>query len=529
MKKTFLSCLCCALLAAGLQAAEKPGGAWDVRLRSYAGSVLVRPAGTRRWVNAHPGLPMKQGDLVRTGKKSSADLSLDGKGLISLNASTEFLLKDPRRKDSVFTLSAGRFIAKVTGLSKLAARMSIRTPTAVCAVRGTEFGVAYDKEADETLVNVFEEGMVEVTSLDENGNPVGETISVIPRNEVRVKKEMEAMTLAPSPAQRYKDPGIFSVRKKLSELGKAYTPLEKSEREELRGELLGGSRHAKASAAGDGHDGESGQGGAAEKGAGQKGGAEARGGAGHAGERGADGSPKASAGQGGASRAGAGAADDDRRNSDYDGGRKARARDDESGDPRHLAGGHNRKKGPPGRGGGDDGRGPLAGGPGGKARAGAGTQGAGDGARTKSAGDGPPAGRVFEGALSRPSSPTDKSVDTAVSRVQQQLSATGNESAIPSSELRAMVVSAAKTSASDASFQAALNASLAERLALAEAPSLVTTRTSLAAPQTSVSTAKTSIVGVTSPNITTPVMTNTSLTNTSVTNTTTGGTTIKKK
>ena len=83
MKKTLFACLCCALFASGLQAAEKNGGSWDTRLRAYAGRGLVRPAGTKRWVQARPGLPLRQGDLVRTGKRSSADLSLDGKGIIS--------------------------------------------------------------------------------------------------------------------------------------------------------------------------------------------------------------------------------------------------------------------------------------------------------------------------------------------------------------------------------------------------------------------------------------------------------------
>lgn len=530
MKKTIFAFLCCALLASGLLAAEKPGGAWDTRLRSYTGSVLVRPAGTKRWVNARAGLPLKRGDLVRTGKKSSADLSLDGKGIISLSASTEFALKEQKRTASDFVLSAGRLIAKVTGLKKLSARLTVRTPTSVCAVRGTEFGVAYDKDLDETLVNVFEEGEVEVTSLDETGNPVGETLTVIPRNEVRVKKEMEAMTLAPSPAQRYRDPGISSVRKKLTELDKSYKPMENREREELRGEVLSGERYAKGSASGDAYARGNGQGGAAEKGAGQKGGAEA-GGGGQAAERGADGKLKASDGPGRAAKAGARATGDGSEKAGADGVRKARQRDDDGEGHSRMAGGHNRKQGA-GRGGGDDAHSKsLAGGRGGKAGSGAAAAGSGDGPRIKSAsgagGAGSMADRDREAPISRPVSPTDKNVDAAVSRLQERLSYTGNDGAIPSSELRTMVVSAAKTTATDAAFTSALNASLVERLALTETTSLSTAKTALGATQTSVSTTK-SGVGVTSPNITSPVMTNTGISGSNITNTKIG-TTVKKK
>jgi len=254
MTNKLICALFVALLAAGQAAAagkSRPGsgGDWDASIYAYTGSVLVQPAGTKRWANARKGFPLKAGDTVRTGKRSSADVSLDGRGIIAINASSEFGLRDLKRRDSSFVLRTGRFIMKITGLKQRMEKLSVRTPTAVAAVRGTEFAVTFDKNLAETLVNVFEEGEVLVSSLDENGNQVGESIVVIPRHEVRVRKEMEAMSLAQSPAQTYKDPGIFSVRKKLSTLDKEYRQPDKKEREEARAEALGGKRPAGTEAA----------------------------------------------------------------------------------------------------------------------------------------------------------------------------------------------------------------------------------------------------------------------------------------
>lgn len=535
MTKALFICLCCSLFAAAGKN-ETPGGVWDARLYGYTGSVLVRPAGGKNWANARKGLPLSQGDVVRTGKKSSADISLDGRGMVTLNASTEFDLKTLKRKDSSFALRAGRLIIKITGLKARMERMAVRTPTAVAAVRGTEFGVDYSKDLAETLVNVFEEGQVEVTSLDENGNPVGETITVIPRHEVRVRKEMEAMSLAQSPASRYKDPGIFSVRSKLGALEKAYQPMDRLERDEEREQAFDGKGRGRTAA---GYDeeraGQESQAGAYDRAGRKKGGA--GGDAAAAEGSGQDGRKR---GEGGYAKGSRESGEDGAQGGRYarDGSRKKSGDDGDDGEGgRSKSGMHRFGKG---RGGDDDdgggrGKGGLLG------RGGKGGGGGGDGGgnRAKSGAAGPGPGAIAggaasrpgvagaiagaavinpasEGALSRPTSATDKSVGTIVSRVQDKLAATGNDGLISNSELRTLVLSAAKTSTSDASFTAALNASVAERIALSDTSS---GQTGAAAPKIgALGTAKTgtlsSPVSLTNPSITSPVLTNSGSVNT---------------
>ena len=474
MKRKFFLLFCCALAGAAGKHGKtgKTAGAWDARLRSYTGSVLVRPAGGKNWANARQGLPLSRGDVVRTGKKSTADISLDGRGLASLGAAAEFELKDLRHRDSGFALKAGRLIMKVTGLKLRAEVLSVRTPTAVAAVRGTEFGVEFDKDRAETLVNVFEEGEVQVTSLDENGNPVGEAITVIPHHEVRVRKEMEAMSLAQSPESRYRDPAISTVRKKLGALEKTYEPLPGKQREEEREQTFGRKGPGGSAAARGGQDPEDAGGAAARKKDGD--GGAVKGGKKHG---------EAGAGKYGAAAAGEGGGDDELK---LKGG---------------LAG-HGGKGGKGGRGG-KGGKGDDDGLPRIKAAA----DGAGQGGGSKAGAAGSLLGPDADETVSRPTSSTDKSVGTIVSRVQTKLAATGNDGAISDSELRAMVISAAKSTNSDASFLTALNTSLAERLSAGDTPALQTSV--ISAPKTVAPTTLTSPIAITNPAITSPVLTNT--------------------
>ncbi|MDE2490854.1 MAG: FecR domain-containing protein, partial [Elusimicrobia bacterium] len=153
------------LLAAGLAAlpaaAQDAGsGSWDARLTAVTGEVSVYPAGGGEAIAASSGMPLDQGDRVATSSGSSAEISLDGSSLIDLQEDSEFTLERTEKSDTSFFLSLGTLLAKIQALGGY--RMSVRTPDAVAAVRGTEFGVESDANG-ESRVGVFDEGRVEVT------------------------------------------------------------------------------------------------------------------------------------------------------------------------------------------------------------------------------------------------------------------------------------------------------------------------------------------------------------------------------
>ena len=150
--------------AAPARAASADAGAWDARLAGYSGEVTVFPAGGGESLLAEADMPLEKGDRVTTGPGASAEISLDGSGLISLRENSDLTLKRDDREDASFSLDLGNLLAKIEKLGTR--RLKIATPTMVAAVRGTEFGVEVVDE-NNCSAAVFDEGSVEVRA--ENG------------------------------------------------------------------------------------------------------------------------------------------------------------------------------------------------------------------------------------------------------------------------------------------------------------------------------------------------------------------------
>ena len=131
---------------------------WDARVTAVSGEVVVHPAGGGDDLAAETGMALEEGDRVATSSDSTAEIALDGGSLIALRESSDFTLENTSKDASIFSLSLGSILAKI---EKLGSRsLSVRSPTSVAAVRGTEFGV--DVEAGRSHVGVFDEGRVEV-------------------------------------------------------------------------------------------------------------------------------------------------------------------------------------------------------------------------------------------------------------------------------------------------------------------------------------------------------------------------------
>jgi len=154
------------------RAQDEPAQDWDGRLTAVSGSVtLIELGGDAEGTPAAAGTPLQEGDRIRTGADSSAELALDGESVIQLGPNADFKLENMHRSETLFGLSAGTFLAKIKKL--LASQsMQVRTPTAVAAVRGTEFGVEVPSP-EESHVGVFDEGKVEVKGSGGVENLIG--------------------------------------------------------------------------------------------------------------------------------------------------------------------------------------------------------------------------------------------------------------------------------------------------------------------------------------------------------------------
>lgn len=142
------------LLTLGAAAGAAPQG--PIRLIPN-GPVDVRPVGGGEW-RAVPGPEtVAAGTEIRTHRESTAELVFADNSKVLINNFSIFAVDKTDRQENSFSLKLGRIRAAFAGL--LSSRVSIHTPSAVCAVRGTVFDVGVDDKA--TSVTMAE-GVLEV-------------------------------------------------------------------------------------------------------------------------------------------------------------------------------------------------------------------------------------------------------------------------------------------------------------------------------------------------------------------------------
>lgn len=216
--------LCLIAGPASAQDAER----WDARVTAVTGEATIRPPGGEENVAATEGMPLEEGDAVVTGAGSSAEIALDGGSLITLDANSTFVLEKTEKADSVFSLSFGSLLAKIQSLGER--HLSVRTPTTVAAVRGTEFGVEATGEG-ESHVGVFDEGRVEVTGAG--------TTEVLNANQetsvARGSAPMKAFALKRFAARRR---AMRAQLKRLKGVSKRWKSLSGAKRREMRQKLF---------------------------------------------------------------------------------------------------------------------------------------------------------------------------------------------------------------------------------------------------------------------------------------------------
>ncbi|MDD5688089.1 MAG: FecR family protein [Elusimicrobia bacterium] len=106
----------------------------DVKISKFTGSVLVFQ--NQVWVAAKPDMVLKQQDKVKTSLLSRLELIMDETSRIWVHENSEVEMNS-LGNESMFNLILGKIRAKIK--LKQGGKFSVKTPTAVCAVRGTEF------------------------------------------------------------------------------------------------------------------------------------------------------------------------------------------------------------------------------------------------------------------------------------------------------------------------------------------------------------------------------------------------------
>lgn len=159
--KKFLFAALLAVQAAAVSAGET-GCVYDL-----GGGALIKKAGASAWQPARKGLPVAEGDSLQTGKGAWCEVLFRDGTFVKLEENSETsadsLKTSAGERTFSFSFLKGKALWMAAKMKNAAAsRFSIRTPSAVCAVRGTDFSMLVST-AGETTVGLFE-GKVALSS-----------------------------------------------------------------------------------------------------------------------------------------------------------------------------------------------------------------------------------------------------------------------------------------------------------------------------------------------------------------------------
>lgn len=159
------------LLSALLALTALPAAAGQIAcVYDLAGPAELQKAGSEQWLPARKGLPLDQGDRLRTGENAWCELLFKDGSFVKMEAGSETAAEtlQTTQEGRVFSFSflKGKALWMAAKLRKGAAsKFSIRTPSAVCAIRGTDFSILVSSTG-ETAIGLYEG---EVAVSNENG------------------------------------------------------------------------------------------------------------------------------------------------------------------------------------------------------------------------------------------------------------------------------------------------------------------------------------------------------------------------
>ena len=135
-----------------------------VAISQATGKVLFLKNGSYTWAQISAGQVLGTGDQLKTAGDATATVTFDDGSTVSLNPGSAFTMQESSASGSSLQLKLGSLRAWIS--KSLNRRFQVRTPTAVCSVRGTEFSVEVGAGGD-TRVQMFN-GLLAVSDNNKN-------------------------------------------------------------------------------------------------------------------------------------------------------------------------------------------------------------------------------------------------------------------------------------------------------------------------------------------------------------------------
>ncbi|MDD2805932.1 MAG: FecR family protein [Elusimicrobiales bacterium] len=130
--------------------------AGEAKLLSLSGAVEVRPAREGQWTSATESMEIAEGGGIRTAAGGQAVLLMPNKSKIWLKENSSLEIEQRQTLASRLALVFGKIKVRVPHLMRKE-KFEVRTPVAVCAVRGTEFVMGADESGKMDLQVLFGE------------------------------------------------------------------------------------------------------------------------------------------------------------------------------------------------------------------------------------------------------------------------------------------------------------------------------------------------------------------------------------
>jgi len=122
------------------------------------GDVFIMEAGTDSWVEAKAGMSLEDGDIVKTGDDSSAEITFFDGSVVELQPGTEVEVVSLEVSDTgsttiTFEQTVGATISRVVNIIDPASRYEVETPAGVVAVRGSVMVVCVIEDGTTWIAN----------------------------------------------------------------------------------------------------------------------------------------------------------------------------------------------------------------------------------------------------------------------------------------------------------------------------------------------------------------------------------------